>query len=182
MTTGPGAITMRAPSWLIACEWNGSGVQMASTCPFASAVRMDGNGMGTSLTESWLMPSFLNAARIATSPTPFRGVDGDRLARQVLRRADRARPLDEDVLPVVGLVRPLHLTGRGRHDVDAGRVGDERRHPADVADVAVVVGEREHDVVAALEHGLLDLDPVLLEDPLADTEIERAGRSRWGAC
>ena len=69
-STGPGAITVRPPSLRI-CDRNGSGVQTASTWPFASADRMAGKGTARSLIELASMPDFLSAARIITSPTPF---------------------------------------------------------------------------------------------------------------
>ena len=55
---GPGAITIRAPSSVVAWVTNGSGAQMASTCPFASAVRIVGNGTASSLTELGSTPDF----------------------------------------------------------------------------------------------------------------------------
>src|SRR5439155_10863625 len=56
---------------------------------------------------------------------------------------------------------------------DALRAGDHHRHVAEVADVAVVVRECEHDVVAALEYLFLDLDPTAREEALGDAEIQR---------
>jgi len=50
---------------------NGSGVQIASTCPFWSAARIAGNGSASRRTELGLTPDFLSAALIITSPTPL---------------------------------------------------------------------------------------------------------------
>ena len=59
---------------MIACDRNGSGVQIASTCPLFSAARIAGNGSARSLIELWSTPLFSSAARIITSPTPFRAL------------------------------------------------------------------------------------------------------------
>ena len=50
MIAGPGASTIRPLSRFIVWDMNGSGMWAASTCPFASAVRMAGKGIGTNLT------------------------------------------------------------------------------------------------------------------------------------
>ena len=103
---------MRAPSWFSACDRNGSGIQTASTWPFASAERIAGNGITTSLIEFGSMPELVERAFDHDLADALEGVDRDRLAREVLRRADRARALDHDVLPVVGDVRAFDLAGR----------------------------------------------------------------------
>ena len=53
---------------------NGSGTQIASTCPLFSADRIDGKGSATSLTEFGSTLIFFSAAFTTTSPTPFRAL------------------------------------------------------------------------------------------------------------
>src|SRR5204862_463362 len=108
-------------------------------------------------------------AYLASWRSCLRSMDGDQTARRMFRpavgrRLDRGASLDEDVLPVVRGRRALHLARGHERERDPGRAGDHHRHVAEVADVAVVVREREDDVVAALEHRLLDRDPLLLEE------------------
>ena len=93
---------------------NGSGVQIASTWPLLSADRIAGNGSASSLTEFGSTPTFLSAALIITSPTPLSALTAIVLPGEVGGRPDRARALDEDVLPVVGLARALDLARRDR--------------------------------------------------------------------
>ena len=50
---------------------NGSGAWIASTWPFASAVRIVGNGIASSLIEFGSTPLFSSAALITTSPRPL---------------------------------------------------------------------------------------------------------------
>src|ERR1700750_2937950 len=64
-------MTMRSPSMLTPCERNGSGHQIASTWPLFRAVRIDGNGIATSLIELGSTPAFWSGALMTTSPTPL---------------------------------------------------------------------------------------------------------------
>ena len=100
-------------------------------------------------------------------------VHRDGLAGEIRRLTDRAVAFDEDVLPVVGGGRPLHLARRNCADGDPLRTGDHHRHPAQVADLAVVVREREDDVVPALQRLLVDVDALSGEEAFLDPEVHR---------
>src|SRR6266540_49617 len=99
------------------------------------------------------------------------GVDSDRLPGEVGRPPDRAVTLDEDVLPVVGCRGPLDVARGDRAEANSGGAADHRHDPAQIADVAVAVREREGDVVPALQRPLADLDPLRPEEALLDSEV-----------
>ena len=125
-----------------------------------------GTAVRAGCTEFGLTPTFCSAALIITSPTPLSALTAIVLPGRSAGVRIELDALDEDVLPVVRLVRALDLAGRDAREWDPLRAPDDHGHAAEVADVAVVVRDREDDVVAALQRPLVDLDPLRLEEAL----------------
>ena len=180
---------------------NGSGVQIASTWPFASAARMAGNGSARSRTDSGSTPRFLSAALIITSPTPLSAFTAMVLPARSAGVRIELEPLTRMFCQLSLIDVPSTSLAANERERDALRARDEHRHEAEVADLALVVRHGEHDVVPALQRPLGDRDPLLLEEALLDPEVEgkrvrdrqrddgerhvpaaaRAGRARRGA-
>ena len=89
-STGPGAITMRAPSMLSACERNGSGVQIASTWPFVERRAHRRERQREELDRVRVDAVLLERRLDHDLADALERVDGDRLAGKVGRRPDRA--------------------------------------------------------------------------------------------
>ena len=152
---------------------NGSGAQIASTWPEFRAARIAGNGIATNLTESWSTLNLLSAARITISQTPLSAFPAIVLPSRSFGVLIELDPLTMTFCQLSSIEVASLSLAETRHHRDPLRAGDDRRHPADVPDVAVVVGHREDDVVPALEDRLLDLDAALREEPLRDADVER---------
>ena len=174
MIAGPGAITIRAPSWFSAWDMNGSGMWAASTWPFASAVRIAGKGITTSLIEFGSTPSLSSAPLITTSPTPLSALTAIVLPARSCGVRIELDPLTMTFCQLSATIVPSTSLAAAVDDVDSRRVGDERGRPADVADVAVVVRRAASTMSLPLwSVTFLISMPVLLEEALADPEIER---------
>ncbi len=71
MIAGPGAITMRAPSWFSACDMNGSGMSDRIDLAVRERRAHRRERDRDQLDEFGSTPELVNAALITTSPTPF---------------------------------------------------------------------------------------------------------------